>query len=186
MALWLFNLFMDAAIKEVREKAGDVVVTLQDERRNIEWKADWLMFADDTVLLGDIEEKLKRLVQAFGRVCRRRNLSVNETKSKIRKIGKNGEDNRVNISLNDGRMEEVEIYSYLRVDISSDGGMGEEVNHRITEVEKAGGTLKGVWKKRHISREAKVEMYEGIIKLSLLYGCEVWILKVHERKRTDV
>ena len=28
MSPWLFNLFMDAAMKEVREKAGDVVVTL--------------------------------------------------------------------------------------------------------------------------------------------------------------
>ena len=35
MSPWLLNLFMDAAMKEVREKAGDVGVTLQDERRNI-------------------------------------------------------------------------------------------------------------------------------------------------------
>ena len=60
-------------------------------------------------------------------------------------------------------MEEVETYRYLRVDISSDGVMGEEVNHRITEAKKVWGTLKDVWKKRHISREARVIMYEGII-----------------------
>ena len=111
--------------------------------------------------------------------------SVNETKSKIMKIGKNGEENGVNISLNDRRMEEVETYRYLGVDMSSDGGMGEEVNHRITEAKKAWGALKDVWKKRHISREAKVGMYEGIIEPSLLYGCEVWSLKVHERKRME-
>ena len=69
MSPWLFNLFMDAVMKEVQEKAGDVGVTLWDERRNVEWKVDWLMFADDTVLLGDSEEKLKRMVQEFGRVC---------------------------------------------------------------------------------------------------------------------
>ena len=33
---WVFNLFMDAVMKEVREKAGDVGVTLRDERRNID------------------------------------------------------------------------------------------------------------------------------------------------------
>ena len=58
MSRWLFNLFMDTAMKEVREKAGDVGVTLRDERRNIEWKVDWLMSADGTVLLGDIEKKV--------------------------------------------------------------------------------------------------------------------------------
>ena len=69
--------------------------------------------------------------------------------------------------------------------MSSGGGMGEEVNHRITKVKKAWGALKDVWKKRHISREAKVGMYEGIIEPSLLYSCEVWSLKVHERKRME-
>ena len=64
-------------------------------------------------------------------------------------------------------MEEVEIYRYLNVDILSDGGMGEEVNHRIIEAKKARGALKDVWKKRHISREAKVGMHEGIIEPSL-------------------
>ena len=61
MSLWLFNLFMDAVMTGVREKAGDVGVTLWDERRNIEWKVDWLMFADNTVLLGDGEKTLERL-----------------------------------------------------------------------------------------------------------------------------
>ena len=108
MSPWLLNLFMDAAMKQVREKAGDVGVTLQDKIRNIEWKVDWLMFADDTALLSDSKEKLERLVQEFGRVCQRRKLSVNEAKSKIMKIGKNVEENGANISMNDRRMEEVE------------------------------------------------------------------------------
>ena len=43
-------------------KAGNVGMTLWDEIRNIEWKVDWLMFADDIVLLGDSEENLERLV----------------------------------------------------------------------------------------------------------------------------
>ena len=32
MSPWPFNLFMDAAMKEVREKAGDISVPLWDER----------------------------------------------------------------------------------------------------------------------------------------------------------
>ena len=32
------------------------------------------------------------------------------------------------------------------MDISSDGGMVEEVNHKITEAKKAWGALKDVWK----------------------------------------
>merc|ERR1711921_35785 len=112
-------------------------------------------------------------------------LIVNEGKSKIMRIGKNGEEDEVNVSVNGKRMEEVEIYRYLGVDISNDSGMDEEVNHRIGEARRAWGALKDVWKKRHISREAKVGMYEGIIEPSLLYGCETWALNVKDRKRRE-
>ena len=185
MSPWLFNLFMDGVMKEVRERAGDVGVTLCDSQRNEEWKVEWLMFADDTVLLGDSEEKLNRLVQEFGSVCQRRKLTVNEGKSKVMRVGKNGEVNEVNVNMNDRRMEEVETYRYLGVDVSSEGGMEEEVNHRITEARKAWGALKDVWKKRHISNEAKVGMYEGIIEPTLLYGCETWVMKKRDRKRIE-
>ena len=185
MSPWLFNLFMDGVMKEVRERAGDVGVTLCDSRRNEEWKVEWLMFADDTVLLGDSEEKLNRLVQEFGSVCQRRKLTVNEGKSKVMRVGKNGEVNEVNVNMNDRRMEEVETYRYLGVDVSSEGGMEEEVNHRITEARKAWGALKDVWKKRHISNEAKVGMYEGIIEPTLLYGCKTWVMKKRDRKRIE-
>ena len=76
------------------------------------------MFADDTVLLGDSEEKLERLVQEFGSACRRWKSTVNEGKSKVMRIGKNQKENEVNISLNGRRMEEVETYRYLAVDTS--------------------------------------------------------------------
>ena len=56
----------------------------------------------------------------------------------------------MNISLNDRRLGEVETYRYLRVDISSDGGMGEEVNHRITEAKKVWGALRDIYGKKGI------------------------------------
>ena len=47
------------------------------------------------------------------------------------------------------------------------------------------GSIERHGKKRHISRETKVGMYEGIIEPSLLYGCEVWSLKVREGKKME-
>merc|ERR1712002_305965 len=88
---------------------------------------EWLMFADDILLVGDSKEKLERLVQEFSNVCRRWKLTVNEGKSKVMRIGKNGEEDEVNISLNGRRMEEVGIYRYLGVDISNEVGMYEGI-----------------------------------------------------------
>ena len=43
MSPWLFNIFMDGVMKEVREKAGDVGACLEDARRKREWKVDLLI-----------------------------------------------------------------------------------------------------------------------------------------------
>ena len=42
-----------------------------------------LLFADDTVVVADSEEKLCQVVNEFGRVCKRRKLRVNVSKSKV-------------------------------------------------------------------------------------------------------
>ena len=42
-----------------------------------------LLFADDTALVADSEQKLCRLVTEFGGVCERRKLRVNVGKSKV-------------------------------------------------------------------------------------------------------
>ena len=60
-----------------------------------------------------------------------------------------------NISLNNSRMEEVECYRYLGVDVSSDDRTNEEVRQRIGEARKVSGTLQKVWKNRRKSKGGK-------------------------------
>ena len=77
MSPWLFNLFMDGVMKEIQETAGKMSVRMIDDRSKDEWIIEWLMFVGDTVLLGDDEIKLQRLMNEFGRVCKMRKLTVN-------------------------------------------------------------------------------------------------------------
>ena len=49
-----------------------------------------LLFADDTALVADSEEKLCRLVSEFGRVCERRKMRVNVCKSKVMRCSRYG------------------------------------------------------------------------------------------------
>ncbi|WP_435316575.1 reverse transcriptase domain-containing protein, partial [Klebsiella pneumoniae] len=50
---------------------------------NEEWWMVASLFADDTVLLAESEEELQRVVDEFCRVCERRKLKVNVSKSKV-------------------------------------------------------------------------------------------------------
>ena len=56
---------------------------------------------------------------------------MNVEKSKVIKVSKTGGRNDLNISLDGRRMEKVNAYRYLGVDVTNDGKMNEEVNHRI-------------------------------------------------------
>ena len=58
-----------------------------------------LLFADDTVLVPDSEEKLCRLVSEFGRVCERRKLRVNVGKSKVMRCSRYGNGDRIHVIL---------------------------------------------------------------------------------------
>ena len=51
-----------------------------------------LLFADDTAVVANSEEKLCRLVSEFGRVCKRRKLRVNVGKSKVMSCSRYGNE----------------------------------------------------------------------------------------------
>ena len=81
-----------------------------------------LLFADDTALLADSEEKLCRLVSEFCRVCKRRKLRVNVGKSKVMTCSRYGNRDRMHVILNGKALEEVDCFKYLELQVAADGG----------------------------------------------------------------
>ncbi len=81
MSPWLFNIYMDGCMKEMKCKVGNTGAKL---RLNGEvWSVVTCLFADDTVLLAESEGDLQRVVNEFYSVCKRRKLKVNAGKSKV-------------------------------------------------------------------------------------------------------
>ena len=82
MSPWLFNVHMDGVIREVNVRVLGKGLELLSA--NGGWfEINQLLFADDTPLVADSEEKLGRLVNEFGRVCERRKLRINVGKRKV-------------------------------------------------------------------------------------------------------
>ena len=108
-----------------------------------------------------------------------RKLKVTVSKSKVMRIYENSKENATNVSIDGKRMEEVKTCKNLWVIVFSDGRMKEN-SHRIGDGRMTVGPLMTLWKRRHVSREAKANMYGGIVQPTLLYGSEVWVLNIHE------
>ena len=185
MSPWLFNVYMDGVVREVNARVLQRGVRLISDA-GMEWEVNQLLFADDTALVADSEVKLQRLVEEFGRVCKNRRLKVNIDKSKVLRCSKEGEIGNMDVRLNGENLEEVQCFRYLGVDVTADGLMETEILHRTGEGAKMLGAMRGMWRNRTVSRQAKVGMFQGIVAPAVLYGSECWALNVREKRRVDV
>ena len=145
-----------------------------------------LLFADDTALVADKEDKLCRLVSEFGRVCERRKLKVNVGKSKVMRCCRYGNEDRMHVILNGGPLEEVDCYEYLGSPVAADGGCERDVVHRINEGYRSSGVLKSVLSNRGFGINAKKCLFEGLIVPTALYGAKAWGMRSAERRKVNV
>ena len=122
-----------------------------------------LLFAVDTALVANLEEKLGRLVSEFGRVSERRKLRVNVGKSKVMRCSRYGNGDRMHVILNGELLEEVDCFKYLGSQVAADGGCERYVLHRMNEGYGAWGVLKSVRSNRGLRIKAKKCLYEEVI-----------------------
>ena len=83
--------------------------------------------------MADSEEKLCRLVSEFSRVCERRKLRVNVSKSKVTRCSRHGNGDRMHVILNGIPLEAVDCFKYLGSQVAADGGCERDVVHRMNE-----------------------------------------------------
>ena len=142
-----------------------------------------LLFADDSALVADSEEKLCRLVSEFGRVCKRRKLRVKVGNSKVMRCSMYGNADRMHVILNGEPLEKVDCFKYLGSQVAANGGCERDVVHRINEGYRAWGELKSVLSNRGLGIKAKKRLYEGVIVPTALYGAEAWGMRSAERRK---
>ena len=92
-----------------------------------------LLFADDTAIVADSEEKLCRLASEFGRVCERRKLRVNVGKNKVMRCSRYENGGLMHVILNGEPLEEVDCFKYLASQVAADGGCEKDIVHRMNE-----------------------------------------------------
>ena len=109
MFTWLFNVYMEGVVREVNVRVLGKGLELLSANGG-RFEINQLLFADDTALVADSEEKLCRLVSEFGRVCERRKLRVNVGKSKVMRCSRHGNGDPMHVILNGEPLEEVDCF----------------------------------------------------------------------------
>ena len=129
---------------------------------------------------------MQRLIVAFNRVCDKRKLRINGKMSKVMRVSENGLVRDMRIRMGREEVKQVENYSYLRVEISAEGSMKEEILHRMNEGRSVLGDVKEVWKKGGLTMGMKKRIYESVVVLKIMYGCQAWNLNENDRHNLEV
>ena len=145
MSPWLFNIFMDGVMKEVRQGMGTRGVRLVRGRE--EWWISDLLYADDVVFVAESERELRELIDKFNRVCKRRGLKVNADKSKVMIMG-GTEDDKCEIKLNGQVLEHVKEFCYLGSTVNDRGTDESDCNKRVMKERKTAGSIRALVNER--------------------------------------
>jgi hypothetical protein len=171
MSPWLFNLYMDGVMKELMVGMGNEGVRMMENGR--EWKVPCLLYADDLALCSESEEGLQRLVEGFGRVCKRRGLKVNVDKSKVMVM--NEERTRCQILLGDEQLEQVSEFKYLGYMLDEKGLDDVECGRKVSNGRKVSGAIKLMVNVKGLSLKCAKVLHESMLVPVLMYGSETMV-----------
>ena len=129
MSPWLFNVYMDG-VMEVKMGMGRRGVSFMEDGR--EWRLPDLLYADDLVLCGELEEDL-RVVGRFAEECKRRRLEVNAGKIKVMVLN-GGEGLECKVHVDRIRLEHVSEFKYLECVLDESSTDGQEEGCRCHQV----------------------------------------------------
>ena len=127
MSPWLFNLYLDGVMREMKGRIMNREKRL--EGTGWKWIVNSLVYTDDTLPMTESQESLARFVREFAGMYGRRKLKANVSKSKVMVVSKNG-GYKIAICLQGEKMEQIECFRYLRTDIHESVRMGEESDGR--------------------------------------------------------
>ena len=196
MSPWLFNIYIDGVIREMKAKVGKVGARMNLE--GVNWCLVASLFADDTVLMAESERELQMIVNEFHNVCKRRKLKVNVAKSKVMVFERRKSEvidfanpYRVNeqcvyecgINLGGERLEEVKEFKYLGTVLCKHGSMEGEIRERAVKGRQVIGSLGRIMKGRNVSMDVKRGLRNSIVLPTLTYASETWTWNGGQRSR---
>ena len=81
----------------------------------------------------------------------------------------------------DSEIESCQEYKYLRVIFYTTGTDDKEIRSRVIKARKCIACLNGILWSKDIRKERKLNIYNALIKSSLLYGSETWRLRENNK-----
>ena len=142
-------------------------------RRNI----NNLRYADDTTLMAEGKEELKKLLMKVKEESDKVGLKLNIQKTKIMASGP--------ITSWEIDRETVADFILGSSKITADGDCSHDIKRCLLLGRKVMANLDSILKSRNITLPTKVHLVKAMVFPVVVYGCESWTLKIAEYQRID-
>ena len=140
-------------------------------RRNI----NNLTYADDTTLVADSEEELKRLLMKVKEESEKVGLKLNIQKAKIMASGP-----ITSWKIDRETVETMADFIFLGSKITADGDCSHEIKRRLLLGRKAMTNLDSILKSEDVTLSTRVHLVKAMVFPVVMYGCESWTIKKAE------
>ena len=139
-----------------------------------------LRYADDTTLMAESEEELKRLLMKVKEENKNVVLKLNIQKAKI-----TASNPLSSWQIDRETMVTVRDFIFLVSKITGDGDCSHEIKRQLLLERKAMTNLDSILKSRDITLPTKICVVKAMVFPVVMYGCESWTVKKAECRRTD-
>ena len=131
-----------------------------------------LRYADDTTLMAESEEELKRLLMKVKEESEKVGLKLNIQKTKIMASGP--------ITSWEIDVETVSDFIFWGSRITADGDCSHEIKRYLLLIRKVMSNLDSILKSRDITLPTKVCLVKAMAFPVVMYECEIWTVKKAE------
>ena len=140
-----------------------------------------LRYADDTTLMAESEEELKKILLMKVKEERENvGLKLNIQKTKIMASGP------ITSGQIDGKtVDTVADFIFLSSKITADGNCSHEIKRHLLLGRKVMTNLDSILKSRDVTLPTKIHLVTAMVFPVVMYGCESWTIKKAEHQRID-
>ena len=163
---FLFNLYAGYIMRNARLDEAQAGIKIA--RRNI----DNIRYTDDTTLMSESEEELKRLLMKVKEKSEKAGLNFNIQKTKIMASGP-----ITSWQIDGETMETVAYFILGGSKITADGDCSHEIKRCLLLGKKVMTNLDSILKSRDITLPTKVRLVKAMVFPVFIYGCESWTIK---------
>ena len=139
-----------------------------------------LRYADDSTLMSESEEELKRLLMKVKEESEKVGVKLNIQKTKI-----TASCPITSWEIDGETVETVADFIFLGSKITADGDCSHEIKRCLLLGRKVMTNLDSMLKSRDITLPTKVHLVKAMVFPVVIYGYESWTIKKAERRRID-